>query len=727
MNDLQSSTNSIENTNSKEEILTKAFKFHAQGNISEAEKYYHLLISKGFDDPGVLSNYGVILEEKGKIDKAINVFKRSISLFPNSPEAYCNLGSILQDQGKTKEAEIFTLKAIKLKPDSAEAYSNLGTILSDLGKPKDALIASRKAIELKPNYAEGYANIGIILIELNKLKEAEMATMQAIKLKPNFSIAHSNLGTILIELGKPREAFDCFLKAISITPKKTNNYSLITRCIKDINPEEINLKKLNYVLDILLKRNDIDHNELFGAFNYMHKKRFNKEPYQAFKISTNDELLCNALKKITLRSIEWEKSLSQLRKDLSHSIAFTSEGTKTITLDLLIALAEQCFLNEYIYCMTKKEHNAIDVIISKCKRGDLNERYISLLACYYPLYKLIKTIPLLKSFKSSNPNFNNLLQLQVIEPLEEVSLSKTIQKLGSIKDEISIAVKSQYEQYPYPRWRYGNPSKIKKITVIKAINHSIKPNSIIHNIGSEKLKILIAGCGTGKHILNVQKYKNSQVTAIDLSSSSLAYAQRKINELDIKNVDLIQMDILDVALLRDQFDVIECSGVLHHMADPLEGLDALLSVLKKNGLLNLALYSELARKDIVEVRRYIDKIQMKIDDNFIRDFREDIFSGKLKRFNSLVLFPDFFSTSEFLDLCLHTQEHRFTINELADILISKKLRFLGFLLPKNKKSLYQQHFPEDETQTKLENWAKFETKFPNTFKSMYQFWVCRNE
>ena len=63
--------------------------------------------------------------------------------------------------------------------------------------------------------------------------------------------------------------------------------------------------------------------------------------------------------------------------------------------------------------------------------------------------------------------------------------------------------------------------------------------------------------------------------------SSLAYAQRKITELGIDNVELIQMDILEVPLLEMKFDIIECGGVLHHMNNPIQGLKALLNVLKK--------------------------------------------------------------------------------------------------------------------------------------------------
>ena len=125
--------------NSEEDIIKEAFKYHSQGNTSEATKYYQQLINQGCNDFRVFSNYGVILKNLGKL----------------------------------KEAEISTRKAIELKPDFAEAHSNLGTILKDLGKLKEAEFYQRKAIEFKSGFAAAHNNLGNILKDLGKFKEAE--------------------------------------------------------------------------------------------------------------------------------------------------------------------------------------------------------------------------------------------------------------------------------------------------------------------------------------------------------------------------------------------------------------------------------------------------------------------------------------------------------------------------------------------------------------------------
>ncbi len=161
------------------------------------------------------------------------------------------------------------------------------------------------------------------------------------------------------------------------------------------------------------------------------------------------------------------------------------------------------------------------------------------------------------------------------------------------------------------------------------------------------------------------------------------------------------------------------------MDNPIAGLKGLLGVLKPNGFLKLGLYSELARQDIVKAREYITTNNLQSNDKDIRSFRENVFSGKINQISNLKNWGNLYTMSECRDLCFHTKEHRFTIDQLQEMLQSNGLMFLGFLLQQKVKSLYKNYFPADKTQTNLQNWTKFEEKHPNTFVAMYQFWVSK--
>ena len=148
--------------NFQEQIIYKAFKFHSEGNISEATKYYQSFMTQGFKDFRVFSNYGFILLDLGKFKYAELLLRKAIELKPDFVDAHLNLGNILQGLGKFKEAAISTHKAIELKPDFVIAYLNLGNILKNLGQLEKAEISLRKAIELKPDYAEAHYSISTL-------------------------------------------------------------------------------------------------------------------------------------------------------------------------------------------------------------------------------------------------------------------------------------------------------------------------------------------------------------------------------------------------------------------------------------------------------------------------------------------------------------------------------------------------------------------------------------
>ncbi len=98
--------NNLTTDNFKEQIIYKAFKFHSEGNISEATKYYQSFIKQGFKDFRVFSNYGFILLGLGNFKDAELLLREAIELKPDYAEAHLNLGNILQGLGKFKEAAI---------------------------------------------------------------------------------------------------------------------------------------------------------------------------------------------------------------------------------------------------------------------------------------------------------------------------------------------------------------------------------------------------------------------------------------------------------------------------------------------------------------------------------------------------------------------------------------------------------------------------------------------
>jgi SAM-dependent methyltransferase len=245
-----------------------------------------------------------------------------------------------------------------------------------------------------------------------------------------------------------------------------------------------------------------------------------------------------------------------------------------------------------------------------------------------------------------------------------------------------------------------------------------------HPENANHCDLLFAGCGTGQEVIEcAQKFSDVRILAVDLSLTSLGYARRKAHELDVTGVEFAQADILELGSIGRSFNVIESNGVLHHMAEPMRGWRVLVSLLRPGGIMHIGLYSALARQDIVAARAFIAEGGYRSTFDDIRRCRATMMAAHdgtpLK---NLTKIGDFFSLSECRDLLFHIQEHRLSLPDIKRFLQEEELQFLGFDIDETVIGKYRARFPSAEV-TDLDHWHIFETENPNTFSSMYQFFV----
>ncbi len=207
--------------------------------------------------------------------------------------------------------------------------------------------------------------------------------------------------------------------------------------------------------------------------------------------------------------------------------------------------------------------------------------------------------------------------------------------------------------------------------------------------------------------------------AIDLSLASLAYASRKAAELGLANVEFRQGDILALGTLDERFDLIECSGVLHHMEDPYEGWRVLAALRKPGGLMRIGLYSEAGRRPIARARQLISANGFAADADGIRACRAAIRADP--SLAQIAGNEDFYSMSGCRDLLFHVHERCFTLPQIEAMIDRLGLRFRGFDFgDATTLARYRQKYPDE---TDLKQWHRFEEEFPETFSRLYQFWV----
>jgi ubiquinone/menaquinone biosynthesis C-methylase UbiE len=108
-------------------------------------------------------------------------------------------------------------------------------------------------------------------------------------------------------------------------------------------------------------------------------------------------------------------------------------------------------------------------------------------------------------------------------------------------------------------------------------------DKISEDVGSGNI-ILEVATGTGLVALKVAG-QSSKVYGIDISSPMIEEAKRKMEEKEIKNIELSVEDAYALPFDNDMFDTIICNNVLHNMKYPENALSEIKRALKPGGKL----------------------------------------------------------------------------------------------------------------------------------------------
>ena len=530
---------------------------------------------------------------------------------------------------------------------------------------------------------------------------------QVLALQPDHAEACNNLGCVLLAQGKRDVASGYFERALSLLPQLFDDFGSVVAMLVAVQPAlGEGMKRAASAWPQRLPTRD-----LLGSF---------------FAAICGDALLRHVLESITVRDVDLERILTSIRLGFLRIVV---DGSAINLDDDVIAfcctLAKQCFINEYVFAITPEEAEDAERLKQKLVGALTPDSTVSamwpcVVAMYFPLHLLPNAQALLD--RAWPPALAEVLTQQVREPWEERQYRDLIPRLTPIDDDVSVQVREQYEENPYPRWVHA-ASASAPITLDEHLRIQF-PTAAFRSLGKSSMDVLVAGCGTGRHPIEVaRQYRDARVLAVDLSLSSLCYAKRKTPAALASRIEYAQADILELGSVKRSFDLIEVSGVLHHLADPLAGWRALISLLRSGGFMHVGLYSEFARRDIAAARQFnVDRgYRPTVDD--IRRCRQDLLDSPLK---GVAKAGDFFSTSECRDLLFHIQERRLTIPEIKSFLAENDLRFIGFEFAPRLMQHYRNLFGGDHLMRDLDRWHAFESERPDTFAGMYQFWVQKN-
>lgn len=733
-------SHSFKGKSTKLDVIHKVFgaAYSALKKSNEAMTHYKIALGLGSQDADLYYNMGVELQCIGNFNSAILHYQKAIYLRPNFFNAITNLGNVLKNTGQLDAAIDSYKSALRIFPNDAAVLNNVGAVMRDLGDLDVAIEYCNRALKINPNFAMAHYNLGLSFYDQKNFNEAINSYQKAILFNPEYSQAYNNLGNSYKAKGENKLALESYRKSLKLDPDNLQTYSNLGIVLENITFDNFSVDLSDLFLKILNKTKLVSPRKLIDGILSLIKHHpkvlcaLNSQDdglaEQNFKSICEDlgniPLLLKIMTLCPISDLQLEKLFYSLRKGLLLSISNTIESDSLIAFTS--SLAQLNFINDYVSKQTAIERAALNLICLETDEGlkrGITPSSISLtcIASYQPLRALWhhKKIQFCAELKY-------LEKLQILDFYEENDLKKQISNLSEIKDITSVKVKRQYEENPYPKWIYTRAALQSQTLSEIAKQLQLKGSSSeIFNINNPE--ILIAGCGTGEHAVRTRtRFTNSKVLAIDLSLQSLSYAQRKTLELEINNIDYRQGDILNLAELNQQFDIIESSGVLHHMENPMQGWQILTDCLKPNGIMKIALYSETARRGINLAREEIKQKGILAEKLSMVEFRAHILERNSELLSALSFWKDFFCLNEFRDMLFNFKEHQFSILEIQNNLKELKLEFLGFeLAHPDIKSHFIQKYSEQDIYD-LTKWNQFEIENNNTFTGMYQFW-CKKE
>ena len=292
--------------------------------------------------------------------------------------------------------------------------------------------------------------------------------------------------------------------------------------------------------------------------------------------------------------------------------------------------------------------------------------------------------------------------------LRQREIARSLVPMTAI-DPSSDEVADQYEAHPYPPW-IGEPTDSVRLPL--PVQEALGPS------GPEAIRsVLVAGCGTGQHAaIAARAWPRADILAIDISRTSLAYAIDRVQTETRDRIRFELADLLGVKQLGRRFQVIESMGVLHHLADPEAGLQALTDVLEPGGIIGIGLYSAAARAKLAAIGARFDQDEMQ-SDGAVRRFRAWALA-ELKA-PELLYSPDFYSIGGCRDAFFHVREHCYSLDQVGDMLDRAGLRLLAVQAP----PMAEERLGSVPGPADLVGWAAAERAHEDLFLGMYEVWA----
>ena len=187
-----------------------------------------------------------------------------------------------------------------------------------------------------------------------------------------------------------------------------------------------------------------------------------------------------------------------------------------------------------------------------------------------------------------------------------------------------------------------------------------------------ELDILIAGCGANQAACFAFTNPSAKVVAIDVSQPSLDHQQYLKDKHGLKNLELHLLPIEELSALGRDFDLVVSSGVLHHLADPHQGMQALAGCLRRDGVASVMLYGKYGRIGVDLLASVFGDLGLGQDDSALQAVKEmlPLLPADHPVRSYLKYASDLKTDAGVVDTFLHERQRSYTVGECIDLVTS---------------------------------------------------------
>ena len=180
----------------EEARMALAYSYHQSGEEKATARELTALLERNPEYAPALLLCGIILERRGRIERAIESYERAAALNPNLVDARINLGTLWLKKGDFARARGEWERACRMNPSNVRALLNMGALELRDGNHVSAQRLFEKTLELSPDNARVWNNVGVLHVRRGQTREAVEAFEKAVELDPSSKDARGNLEAI---------------------------------------------------------------------------------------------------------------------------------------------------------------------------------------------------------------------------------------------------------------------------------------------------------------------------------------------------------------------------------------------------------------------------------------------------------------------------------------------------------------------------------------------------